>query len=146
MSRMVAIFRDDFALRYVTSFMFSVILMYGFYVQVHGDFSPGGGFQGGVIVASAIIMYAMVFGDARIREVLPNLVTVGTIGLFIYIMTGVVSIFFGGNFLSYVFSLFDSVTEQKLGVFIVELGVGITVCASIASVYFDFASLKNDIN
>ena len=144
--RNAGILSGDFALRYVVSFMFSVILIYGFYVHFHGDYSPGGGFQGGVIVASAVILYAMVFGCSKVGIALPNLGTIAAIGLFIYFVTGIISVFLGGNFLSYVFSLFDSVTEQKLGVFLVELGVGLTVFSSVVSIYFDFASLQNDIH
>ena len=136
----------DFGLRYVVSFMFSVMVIYGLYVHIHGDYSPGGGFQGGVIVASAVVLYAMTFGDSVTRGVLPCLLTVGAIGLLIYISTGLTSTFLGESFLSYVFRVYDTVTEQKLGVFLVELGVGLTVCSAVASMYFDFASWKNDIN
>ena len=140
------IYLADLGLRYVVSFMFSVMIMYGFYVHMHGDYSPGGGFQGGVIVASALVLYAMTFGDRVTREVLPCLLTVGAVGLLIYISTGVASMFLGERFLSYVFMVSNAVAEQQLGVFLVELGVGLTVCASVASMYFDFASWKNDIN
>ncbi|MFV9838558.1 MAG: Na(+)/H(+) antiporter subunit B [Aaplasma endosymbiont of Hyalomma asiaticum] len=144
--RNAGILSGDSALRYIVSFMFSVILIYGFYVHFHGDYSPGGGFQGGVVVASAVILYAMVFGCSQVCMALPSLGAVAAIGLFIYFVTGIVSVFLGGSFLSYIFLLFDSVTEQKLGVFVVELGVGLTVFSSVVSIYFDFASLQNDIH
>ncbi|MDB1135021.1 Na(+)/H(+) antiporter subunit B [Candidatus Anaplasma sp. TIGMIC] len=146
MSKSLRIFSSDYALRYVASFMFSVMLIYGFYVQIHGDYSPGGGFQGGVIIASAIILYSMIFDDTRVRVSLPDLGMLGAVGLFIYGGTGIFSIFFGGRFLSYLFMVCSAITGQKVGIFIVEIGVGLTVCASVMSVYFDFASLKNDIN
>ena len=142
----IGMISGDSALRYVVSFMFSVILVYGFYVHFHGDYSPGGGFQGGVVIASAVILHAMVFGCSGVRGALPDFNTIAAIGLFIYFVTGIISVFLGGNFLSYMFLLFDSVTEQKFGVFVVELGVGLTVFSSVASMYFDFASLQNDIN
>ena len=49
-------------LRISTKILFAPIILFGLYVQFHGDFGPGGGFQAGVIVASAFILYSLVFG------------------------------------------------------------------------------------
>ncbi|MGN7678145.1 MAG: Na(+)/H(+) antiporter subunit B [Anaplasma sp.] len=132
----------DLAVRYVITFMLPVITLYGLYVQMHGDYSPGGGFQGGVIIASGLVLYAMMFGDAVATKVVPVafLRAMGVVGLLLYMVTGLISVFVGKNFLAYFFAVFDAVSEQKLGIFLVELGVGLVVCGSMASIYFDFAS------
>ena len=130
------------ALRGAVTVMLPVMVLYGLYVQVHGDYSPGGGFQGGVIVASALVLYHMVFGEARISRVVSAsfLRGMGATGLLLYVATGAASIVAGKSFLSYFFAMFDAISEQKLGIFIVELGVGLVVCGSMVSIYFDFAS------
>ncbi|WP_041651147.1 Na(+)/H(+) antiporter subunit B [Anaplasma centrale] len=133
---------DNPALRYATTLMLPVMVLYGLYVQVHGDYSPGGGFQGGVIVASALVLSQMVFGEIPISGVVLTsfLRGMGATGLLLYLATGAASMFVGKSFLSYFFSIFDAVSEQKLGIFVVELGVGLVVCGSMVSIYFDFAS------
>ena len=50
-------------LRISTKILFAPIILFGLYVQFHGDFGPGGGVQAGVIVASAFILYSLVFGN-----------------------------------------------------------------------------------
>ncbi|MCU7611519.1 Na(+)/H(+) antiporter subunit B [Anaplasma capra] len=138
----VHVLGENPALRYAVTVMFPVIMLYGLYVQIHGDYSPGGGFQGGVIVASALILYSIVFGNAAVARVVPVslLKIMAAVGLLLYFATGAASMFLGKNFLSYFFAIFDSVSEQKLGIFVVELGVGLVVCGSMVSIYFDFAS------
>jgi multicomponent Na+:H+ antiporter subunit B len=58
--------------RVVSKLLIPFILLFGLYVQFHGDFGPGGGFQAGVIFASALILYALVFGLENARKVVPD--------------------------------------------------------------------------
>ena len=63
---------DSFPIiRVVTKLIIPYILLFGLYVQFHGDFGPGGGFQAGVIMASAFILYGLVFGLPAVHEVAP---------------------------------------------------------------------------
>ena len=62
--------RDLVVLRVVAKLLIPYILLYGFYVQWHGDFGPGGGFQAGVILAAGIVLYALVFGLRATEQVL----------------------------------------------------------------------------
>ena len=137
--------RDNYALRCVSSFMFAVILIYGFYVQTHGDYGPGGGFQSGVIFASAVVLYALMYGNKTVAKVLPeSFVRIGSsMGVLVYIAVGMISLIIGEKFLSYIFPALDLVHGQERGVFIVEAGVGLTVFGSFVSIYFDFSSWKN---
>ncbi|MEH0831026.1 DUF4040 domain-containing protein [Anaplasma bovis] len=137
--------RDNYALRCISSFMFAVILVYGFYVQTHGDYGPGGGFQSGVIFASAVVLYALMYGNRTVAKVLPeSLVRIGSsTGVLVYIVVGMVSLILGEKFLSYIFPVLDPVHGQEQGVFIVESGVGLAVFGSFVSIYFDFSSWKN---
>ena len=80
-----------------------LILVFAMYVQFHGDFGPGGGFQAGVAAATAIILYALVFGIPAGQRVAPLSVVLLMIplGVLIFAGTGVASILLGGNYLNY---------------------------------------------
>ncbi|QXK91840.1 Na(+)/H(+) antiporter subunit B [Neoehrlichia mikurensis] len=131
-------------LRTIVTFMMPIILLYGLYIQVHGDYSPGGGFQAGVIIASVIILYTMVFGINSVFRIMSisNIRLIGAIGVLMYIVTGIITMCFGSRFLSYSVLLSDSLAAQQLGIFIVELGVGMAVCSSMISIYLSFVSRK----
>ncbi len=129
----------------ITKFLIPMILLFAFYVQFHGDFGAGGGFQAGVIFASVFILHGLIFGEARTRLVLtPNALRIlMSLGLLLYAGTGVVSLFLGGNYLDYSVLLSDPISGQHWGIFSVELGVGITVAAVMVSLFYCFSSKRN---
>ena len=133
-------------IRIVSKFMVPYILLFGLYVQFHGDFGPGGGFQAGVIFASAIILYGLVFGLTAAQTVAPPwmIEKLVAVGLVIYAGTGMVCVALGGNFLDYDVldhHLLPGILphQQHLGIFVVELGVGITVTSVMIVIYYAFA-------
>lgn len=117
------------------------IILFALYVQFHGDFGPGGGFQAGVIFASAFILYTLNFGlDDALVLAPPNFVLrLAAIGVLIYGCTGLVSMLLGGNYLDYNVLSEDPVDGQHLGILVIELGVGITVAAVMVAIFFAFA-------
>ncbi len=125
-------------LRVVTKLMLPFILVFALYVQAHGESSPGGGFQAGIIVAAAIILYALVFGLSAARQVFPpRMVQVSAaLGVAFYAAVGFASLF-GGAFLDY--SVFGAAHGQALGIFLVELGVGVTVAAVPTAIFYAYA-------
>jgi multicomponent Na+:H+ antiporter subunit B len=131
-------------LRVVTKIMLPYILLYALYVQFHGDYGPGGGFQAGVIFAAGVILYAVVFGleDAR-RAVRPGVVRVFVpLGLMLYMGVGVWAMTHGGAFLDYgALNHHDPVHGQHLGLLLIELGVGTTVAAVMITIFYAFADL-----
>ena len=128
-------------LRVLSKLLIPVIMLFALYVQFHGDYGPGGGFQAGVIFGAAIILYALMFGLETAKAVFPPRVLQFLVasGILIYGGTGVAAIFEGGNFLDYSSLLHDPVHGQHLGIFLVELGVGITVASVMATIFFQFA-------
>ena len=89
---------DSFPIiRVVSKLIIPYILLFGFYVQFHGDFGPGGGFQAGVILASALILYGLVFGLPAVKAVAPPklIEKLIALGLLIYAGTGVVTMLAG---------------------------------------------------
>lgn len=129
-------------LRVVTKLLIPNILLFALYVQFHGDYGPGGGFQAGVIFAAALVLYTVVFGlGAAQRVASPRLLrTVFALGLLLYAGTGVATMLFGGNFLEYAaFSPEHPSHGQHWGLLAIELGVGMTVASGMVSIFYAFA-------
>ncbi len=129
-------------LKVVSRALFPVILLFGLYVQFHGDFGPGGGFQAGVIFASAWILYGLIFGLDELRRAVPSsLLEIGiAAGVLLYGGVGVLDFFLDASFLNY--SVLDSHSVshgQHRGIFWVELGVGITVASAMLAILYSFA-------
>jgi multicomponent Na+:H+ antiporter subunit B len=128
-------------LRVVIKILIPFIFLFAFYVQFHGDYGPGGGFQAGVIFAAAIILYAMLFGLSTARRVINQSLIqfLSATGVLIYGCVGLVSMLSGGNFLDYNVLVSDPVAGQHLGILLIELGVGITVASVMILIFFNFA-------
>ncbi|MFQ5565741.1 MAG: Na(+)/H(+) antiporter subunit B, partial [Paracoccaceae bacterium] len=95
--------RLDTILRITAKLFIPFIFVFGLYVQFHGDFGPGGGFQAGVILAASVILYAIVYGlDAAQRVVPVRVVEVMVpLGVLIFAGVGVAGLLTGGNYLDY---------------------------------------------
>ena len=132
----------DLILRVVAKLMIPFILLFALYVQFHGDFGPGGGFQAGVIAAAAVFLYALIFGLADARRAVPEplVESMMAIGVLVYGGVGVVSMGLGGNFLDYFVLAHDTVHGQERGIFWVELGVAITVSGVMLKIFYMFTS------
>lgn len=128
-------------LRITAKLLIPAIMLFGLYVQFHGDYGPGGGFQAGVIFAAAVIVYALLFGTHRARRAItPGIVRfVLAFGVLLYGGVGVVSMLLGGNFLDYDVLAHDPVHGQHLGILLIEFGVGATVAAAMITIYLTFA-------
>ena len=129
-------------LRVIAKLMIAFMLLFALYVQFHGDFGPGGGFQAGVIVAASIVFYAVIYGLPEARRVVPDRLveTMIALGVLLYAGVGLAGIALGGNFLDYFVLGHDPVHGQHRGIFWVELGVLITVAGVMLKVFYLFAS------
>ena len=133
--------RHHLILRVVTKFLVGSIMLFALYVQFHGDYSPGGGFQAGVIMAVAFITYGLVFNVTRAQKVFPPWLVhkMVALGVLVYAGTGIVSLLMGYNYLDYAaLSPHHPEHGQHYGILIVELGVGITVTAVMVAIYYAF--------
>ena len=133
--------KHNLILRVIAKFLFPVIALFALYVQFHGDFGPGGGFQAGIILSVAFIFYALVFGLKITEQVLPPHVlrVLMCTGVLIYAGTGITTMLMGGNFLDYNLIALNPVEGQHIGILMIELGVGITVSAVMLIIFFAFA-------
>ncbi|MEM1039780.1 MAG: Na(+)/H(+) antiporter subunit B [Pseudomonadota bacterium] len=135
-------------LRVVTRLLVAPILLYGLYVQWHGDYGPGGGFQAGVIFAVAFILYGIVFNLRTLREMIPDRLVhvLLAFGVLLYSGVGVVSMFNGGTFLDYDPLFADRIDGQHYGILMIEFGVGVTVFGVMMAIYYSFAGRPPSID
>jgi len=130
-------------LKVVSKMLIPMIALFALYVQFHGDFGPGGGFQAGVILASAVILYALVFGLPEARRAVPPIVARAgsAAGVLLFAGVGVASLLNGGAYLDY-----DVLPGgQHAGIILVELGVLLTVSSVMVVIFYSFAGRARDI-
>jgi len=132
-------------LRVITKILIPPIILFSLYVQFHGDFGPGGGFQAGVILATAFILYGLIFGVAVARQVIPSAASriVLSLGVLLYAGTGIASMLLGGEFLDYAYLAKTPLAGQHLGILLVELGVCMTVAGAMITIFYTFAGHVN---
>lgn len=126
--------------RVVTKLLLPFVLVFALYVQFHGDYGPGGGFQAGVIIAAAVILYALIYGLPNARRLVPEWLveTMIALGVLIFALVGVTGILLGGRFLDYFVLAREPVAGQHLGIFLVEAGVCVTVSGVMLMIFYLF--------
>lgn len=134
--------KSDLVLRVVGKLLIPFVFLFALYVQFHGDFGPGGGFQAGVIFATGMIFYALIFGLNNARSVMPDWLVESMLcsGVLIYAGVGLFGILLGGNYLDYFVLDKDPVHGQHRGIFWVEVGVAVTVCGVMLKIFYMFTS------
>jgi multicomponent Na+:H+ antiporter subunit B len=136
----------DLVLRIVTKLLMPFMLLFALYVQFHGDYGPGGGFQAGVIAAAAIVFYAITFGLAAAQRLVPERVVERLLaaGVLLYAGVGLAGLVLGGNYLDYFVLDRDPVQGQHRGIFWIEAGVAITVAGVMLKLFYMFAARGRD--
>jgi multicomponent Na+:H+ antiporter subunit B len=151
-------------LRVGAKLLIPLIALFAFYVQFHGDLGPGGGFQAGVILSLTVILHALVFGlRETMRAVKPGFARgVASLGILVYAGVGVISISNGGAFLDYDFLFAPEEAAQippgllgdpehphnwgqHFGILFIELGVLLTVAATMVTIFYGFAGRAADL-
>jgi multicomponent Na+:H+ antiporter subunit B len=137
---------SDVIIESVSRLTVPFIQLFGLYVIAHGHSSPGGGFQGGVIIAAAIILLVLAFSwhEAYQRFSERTLTVLACVGVLIYVGTGVACVLAGGHFLEYgaLSHWFggDEAASRYQGQAVVEWGVGIAVMAIMVSLFLDLVT------
>lgn len=137
-------------LRVIAKCFIPLIMIYGFYVQFHGEVGPGGAFQAGVVIAVAIILNALIFGLTNTMKAVPPVFarTVAAVGVMIYVGVGFWALLKGGLFLEYQ-ALFGEGPGghhgQHAGVIIVELGVLCAVAGAMVTIFYALAGRVAEI-
>lgn len=135
-------------LRVIAKFLIPLIALFAFYVQFHGDYGPGGGFQAGVILAASIILYALIFSLEEAKRAFPPwLIRVGmSAGVLLYGGTGVLAWLRGGEFLNYSVLAADPIAGQHWGIIAIELGVLLAVASVMLAIFYAFGSRQPEID
>jgi len=130
----------------IAKLLIPFMLGFALYVQFHGDYGPGGGFQAGVIAAAAVVLYAIIFGLPTARKVIPDWLveTLLASGVLLYAGVGVAGILLGGNYLDYFVLGSPPAHGQERGIFWVELGVGTTVFGVMLKIFYMFAGRSRE--
>ncbi|MEX0720395.1 MAG: MnhB domain-containing protein [Balneolaceae bacterium] len=121
-------------------FLSPYIMIFGMYVIFHGHYSPGGGFQGGTLLAASLLLIRISGGKElstlQFKEYLSTPLAV--IGVLIYFGIGLTAVITGGYFLDYEMVPLPGLDGADLrywGILIIELGIGLTVMAVLVSIY-----------
>lgn len=137
----------DIIIKTVCRILIPFIQLFALYVVAHGDFSPGGGFQGGVIFGASLILLSLSFDLRSMLKKISEfwLGILSALGIFIYTGIGVLCMFLGGNFLDYgklsrILPV-GPAHARALGMLGVEIGVGIAVMAVMILIYLNLSSV-----
>lgn len=121
-------------------FLSPYIMIFGFYVIFHGHYSPGGGFQGGTLLAASLLLIRIAggteIGNLQFKDYLAT--PYAAIGVLIYFGTGLVALLTGGYFLDYEqlpISGLEAAELRYWGILIIELGIGLTVMTVLVLIY-----------
>ena len=119
-----------------------LILLFALYVQFHGDFGPGGGFQAGAIFSAGFVLYSLIFGFDKLVSVVPprSLEFISVTGVLLYIGVGILCMIFGGEFLNYSVLGDTQVAGQHIGILLVEFGVFLSVFSVLLLIFYCFVS------
>jgi multicomponent Na+:H+ antiporter subunit B len=115
-------------------------MVFGWYVIIHGHYSPGGGFQGGALLAASILLIRVAGGKQIAKLQIQEFATtpLAIIGVLIYFLTGLVAMIAGGYFLDYgqlPIPGMDPAYLRYTGILIIEVGIGLAVMAILVMIY-----------
>lgn len=135
---------------FVRTFLAPFIMLFALYVLVHGEASPGGGFQGGAIFAAGVILARLSLGTGNVDPVFSRnaLVVLASMGVGVFTLTGIAAMAFGGGFLDYgaiPLEWLDRIWpgelgRRQMGIFIVEGGIAVAVFATL-TLLFDYLTV-----
>lgn len=124
----------------VARFLVPFIQIFALYVISHGHYGPGGGFQGGVILAASMMLLRLSLGEEdehrRFSTTLASLIA--AVGILIYAVAGLLPLVWGGNFLDYAYLPIPGLSSAELryhGILIVETGVGLVVWGTLVILF-----------
>ena len=124
----------------VCSLIIPFIQIFALYVIFHGHYGPGGGFQGGVLLAVSIILQRLYLGEEASFKRFPKALapSLSAIGMIIFGLAGVLPMLAGGSFLDYGYLVIPGVSGaelRSLGILIVEIGIGLAVFGTLVLIF-----------
>lgn len=124
-----------------TRAMIPMIQLFALYVVFHGHYSPGGGFQGGALIATTVLLARMVLGFDRSQALFPTSLgtPLGLAGIAVYAGVGAAALLLGGSALDYSYLPLDLPKDmlRNWGILFVEIGVALGVAGTLVSIFDD---------
>lgn len=133
-------FEKEFLVQSMSRMILPLILLFALYLQFHGEISPGGGFQAGVLVASGFALYCMSYNRWISIEILKN---IAVLGVLLYLFIGVLGVLNKSELFNYNSLSSNKLLGQQIGIMLVELGVGITVSATLLMIFLSLTNASN---
>ena len=124
----------------VCSLIIPFVQLFALYVIFHGHYGPGGGFQGGVLLAVSIILQRLYLGEKASFKRFPKALApvLSATGMIIFGLAGILPMFTGGSFLDYGYLIIPGVSGaelRSLGILIVEIGIGLAVFGTLVLIF-----------
>ena len=124
----------------ICSLIIPFIQIFALYVIFHGHYGPGGGFQGGVLLAVSIILQRLYLGKEVSYKHFPKVLApaLAATGMLIFGLSGIIPLAMGGSFLDYAYLGIPGVTGaelRSLGILIVEIGIGLAVFGTLVLIF-----------
>ena len=145
--RSSSLVRQDIIVQNVARIVFPFIQLFALYVVMHGHHSPGGGFQGGVMLGASFILLAISYNLGKIFSRMKERTSIlqANGGVFLYAGIGAICLALGGNFLDYgrlskVLPATDEVMAHSHGMLVIEIGVALAVMAIMVAIYANLSS------
>jgi multicomponent Na+:H+ antiporter subunit B len=127
-------------LRVLLKPLVATLQLFALYVVLHGHYSPGGGFQGGVLFACSLILPALVHGREQTSLTLSmrGALVMATVGVIIFAGIGILSMFFGGTIFDYNMLPVSNemAMRRSLGILLIEIGVTFAVAGSVVAIFY----------
>ena len=139
---------DSLIVQALSRFIIPLIQLFGFYVLFFGQYGPGGGFVGGVIIGSSLIFGVLVFGLDPARSAILNRVLHGDgLGLLIFGGVGGLCLIGGGEFLNYAdlqIPGMESSTRRYVGILLTQIGVATDVAVTAISIVMSLSPTETN--
>lgn len=139
---------DSLIVQTLSRHIIPLIQLFGLYVLFFGQYGPGGGFVGGVIVGTSLIFGVLVFGLDTSRSALVNRVLHGDgLGLLIFAGVGGLCLIGGGEFLNYgdlQIPGLDAATRRYVGILLTQIGVATDVAVTAISIVMSLSPIDTD--
>ncbi|MEX2492900.1 MAG: MnhB domain-containing protein [Nitrospirales bacterium] len=135
---------DSIIVQSLGRFLIPVIQIFGLYVLFFGQYGPGGGFVGGVILGTSMLLAVLIFGHEASRSQLAKKVLHGDgVGMLIYAGVGGMCLIGGGEFLNYAhleIPWLDGAARRSFGIILTQIGVAVDVAVTAISIVFSLSA------
>ena len=144
---------DSIIVQSLGRFIIPVVQLFGLYVLFFGQYGPGGGFVGGVILGTGMILPVLIFGhDASQSQIIKKVLHGDGVGMLIYAGVGGLCMIGGGQFLNYAdleVPGFENASRRSLGIVLTQIGVAVDVAVTAVSIVFSLSAeeiIEDSIN